>query len=252
MNSAANNPARLFPALTSGRALDVVKIVAAVAMVIDHINHIWWQGSVTSAYLIGRMAFPLFCFAAAAAIVRMDGATDKIYKQAGFLLLCALISEPVSQLTRDPDTVNVLFTLALGLAVAPCVRSFPPVLRMVFYIAACALMAWPNAWEFGFAGMFLPVALAGAIAGRRSDMVGAAVLAAFANFGGYGDLDVVNPAAVMIVVLAAVVAPFCVLWLIDKMQTTSGQARLLPRYALHVFYPLHMLVIWAIGLLIAA
>src|SRR6267154_1801028 len=54
-----------FADMFTGAPLDVVKLVAAILMVVDHVNviflaheaNIWWK--------LGRIVFPLFCFATA-------------------------------------------------------------------------------------------------------------------------------------------------------------------------------------------
>lgn len=241
-----------FPALMSGRGLDVVKIVAALCMLVDHSGYILHVGGLAS-YLIGRVAFPLFCFAAAAAIVRLRDDTAHLYRQAVLLLLFALITEPVSQITRAGyEVINVLFTLALAMAVAPVMLKLPAWGRAAIYVLAIAAFAFPNAWEFGFVGMMLPVAFALALMGRKLDMVMAAVLAGMVNFGGYAGIDVVHGHLAMAAVIFATLVPLAVLYAINAYYLQRPHAgRILSRYALHVFYPAHMLVLWLIAVLFA-
>ncbi len=237
-----------FPALTTGQGLDVVKIVAALAMVVDHAGHIWLGGESLYTYLIGRIAMPLFCFAAAVSILRLRDHPARLYRQAGLLFVFALVAEPVSRLTRDGyDILNVLFTLSLAMAVAPVLLKRPAVLRAVVYGLGVALVGFGNLWEFGFAGMVLPLALAFALHGRRMDALAAVLLAAVMNFSGYVYFDTVQPELAVLTVVFAVLVPFAVLHALNAVYAKRGQkSRLLSRYALHVFYPLHMLVLWAL------
>lgn len=239
-----------FAALLSGRGLDMVKIVAVLAMVVDHAGYIWFGGGLYT-YLIGRIAFPLFCFAAAAAIIRLRDDPAHLYRQAGLLLLFALLTEPVSQLTRSGyQSINVLFTLALAMAIAPVLLKAPTWLRGMVYLAAIAAMALPNAWEFGFAGMLLPVALAHALMGKHLDTLAAVALALVANFGGYAGLDVIRVDMTVITIMFATLVPLALLHAMNAFyKVQANQRRILPRYALHIFYPLHMLLLWLIGLL---
>lgn len=240
---------RYFPALLSGRGLDIVKIVAAIAMLVDHTGYILFGGGLYF-YLIGRIAFPLFCFAAAAAIVRLRDEPAHLYRQAALLLLFALITEPVSQIARSGyQVVNVLFTLSLAMAIAPMMLKSPTWLRGVIYGVAIAAMAYPNAWEFGFAGMLLPVTIAMALMGHRLDMVATFILAVVINFGGYGDLDITRYDLFVVTVMFAALVPLALLHgLNGYYQTHNNQGRLLSRYALHIFYPLHMLLLWLVGM----
>ena len=53
-----------------GRALDAIKICAAVFMVIDHINTTLLASTRLEMFLIGRITFPLFCYALAASMLK--------------------------------------------------------------------------------------------------------------------------------------------------------------------------------------
>ncbi len=235
--------------LLGGAPLDAIKLMAAVLMVVDHANHIWFGGAHLTAYLLGRAAFPLFCWAAAAAILRA-GDDRRLYRQAGLLLLFAILTEPISRLTRDYDVLNVLFTLSLGVLAAPAVLRLPTVARLVLSVAAAAAVGFGGWWEFGFAGFLLPAMIAAAIRDRKvTDMAGVLLLLAIMNFRGYWGWAHVEVAGAAIVVLSATLWPAFILWLVaetlrDRGRGPSPPRRLMPRYALHVFYPAHMLVLW--------
>ena len=71
-------------------------------------------------------------------------------------------------------------------------------------------------------------------------------MAALGNFRGFwGGWP--PPATTADIMLAATLWPLFVLWL--SAQMAQGQHRLLPRYALHVFYPAHMLALAGLRLL---
>lgn len=229
----------------------MVKIIAALTMLVDHAGYILGTGGLYT-YLVGRIAFPLFCFAAAAAIVRLRDDPAQMYRQAGLLLLFALITEPVSQLTRSGyDVINVLFTLALAMAVAPMMLKAPVWLRGVVNGVGIAAMAYPNAWEFGFGGMLLPVAMALALMGRRFDAVAVFVLLSVINFGGYAGLDIARMDVLVATLIFAALAPLAIVSVLNAYYTARpAPGRILSRYALHVFYPAHMLVLWLIALIL--
>ncbi len=225
----------------------MVKIVAAACMCADHAGYILHTGGLAT-YLTGRVAFPLFCFAAAVAILRLRDDTAHLYRQAAVLLFFAVLSEPVAQLARAGYmAVNVLFTLALGMAVAPALMATKTHVRAVVYALALAAFALPNAWEFGFAGMLLPVTLALALRGSCLDGAAALVLAGAVNFGGYAVFDVAQPALAAVVVLCATLVPTAILFALNAYYAARPvQGRVLSRYMLHFFYPAHLLVLWAI------
>lgn len=234
--------------LLSGWPLDAVKIMAAVLMLADHANDLLFGNQYVFAYLAGRGAFPLFCWAAAAALLRARG-DRAVWRQAAFLLAFAFLSELASQWARPHyDVVNVLFTLALGVALSPVVLRMPVWGRGCSYALAAGLMAFPSAAEFGAAGALLPVALAGALMGGRLDMLAAAVLAAVMNFSPFLSRDIPLAGGAS-VVAAATLWPLAILWFVAR-QRLPQTGRLLPRYALHAFYPLHMVMLAALARLL--
>ena len=99
-------------------ALDLLKWLALLSMVLDHLRYVGY--SVDILYVPGRLAFPWFCLAMAANLSRARSvATDGQWRYLGWLLLFSAISEiPYRMFIPDPDTLNVLPTLALGLLVA--------------------------------------------------------------------------------------------------------------------------------------
>lgn len=237
-------PPQIAAGLLSGVPLDMVKIMAAVLMLVDHAHDLLLGNAYPWLYLAGRGAFPLFCWAVAAALLRAKG-DGAVFRQAALLLGFAFASEIASQWARPHyDVVNVLFTLALAAALAPAVLRLPAWGRMFVYAAAFLLTGFSGAVEFNMAGTLLPVALAGAIMGLRVDLAAAILLAGVMNFSGFYFYPM--PAvATASVAAAATLWPLGLLWLVSQMKL-SQRGRLVPRYALHVFYPLHMVVLAAI------
>ncbi|MEG1247662.1 MAG: type-F conjugative transfer system pilin acetylase TraX [Citrobacter sp.] len=127
---------RGFPALST-RQGNVLKLVAFVAMVMDHLNTASGLND-TLLQAVGRLAFPLFALVWGSNIVRHP------VTQAGLnrLWLMALLAQPGFWLAfRDTGVqwwqVNILFTFAvMGQAVhfmqAPCNRT-----AFVFLLALC-------------------------------------------------------------------------------------------------------------------
>jgi len=99
-------------------ALDLLKWLALLSMVLDHLRYVGY--SLDFLYVPGRLAFPWFCLAMAANLARMRAVTtDGQWRYLGWLMLFSAISEiPYRLFIPDPDTLNVLPTLALGLLVA--------------------------------------------------------------------------------------------------------------------------------------
>jgi hypothetical protein len=140
-------------------ALDLLKWLALLSMVLDHLRYVGY--SVDLLYVPGRLAFPWFCLAMAANLARAQAvATDGQWRYLGWLLLFSAISEiPYRMYIPDPDTLNVLPTLVLGLLVA---RGWQDRTLQARLLAAGALLLsalFPERLMFGFFGVLLPLAM---------------------------------------------------------------------------------------------
>lgn len=140
-------------------ALDLLKWLALLSMVLDHLRYIGY--SVDILYVPGRLAFPWFCLAMAANLSRAQTVVDAgQWRYLGWLLLFSAISEiPYRLFITNPDTLNVLPTLALGLLVArgwqqPTVQS-----RMLAVVALTLAALFPERLMFGFFGVLLPLVM---------------------------------------------------------------------------------------------
>ena len=90
-----------------------IKWLAFVFMVVDHAGRIFIPG-VWLPIAIGRLSYPLFAWLAA----QGQQKTSNIYRYIGRLLVWGCLSQPLyayfCQLADVPVSLNVLFTLALG------------------------------------------------------------------------------------------------------------------------------------------
>jgi TraX protein len=231
-------------ALFAGAPLDVVKLAAATLMLCDHVNTILLGSSAPLLWRIGRIAFPLFCFALVCHLAR--GANPWRYVQA--LLVLAIPTQPIFAAAFSNELANILFTLAAGATLATVLLAQPPwVPHAALALGTAAVFAWPLAArtgvDFGVAGILFPAALLLTLA--RSPVHGVWLVALLLGlnaaarrgpeeswlagltfdglFAGFGGLAVIACAAAF-----------------------RGKRRFLPRYALHVFYPGHLVALVAV------
>ncbi|WP_246218861.1 TraX family protein [Pseudomonas izuensis] len=141
------------------RALDLLKWLALLSMVLDHLRYVGY--SADWLYVPGRLAFPWFCLAMAANLARTEVvAASGQWRYLGWLLLFSAVSEiPYRIYIPDPDTLNVLPTLALGLLVA---RGWQDRTLQARLLAGAALVLAVLFWGrlmFGFFGVLLPLAM---------------------------------------------------------------------------------------------
>lgn len=249
------NPAsgKSFIPQIDGRALDAIKGLAAVLMVIDHMNFFWFKDQVYEMMLLGRAVFPLFCYAVVMAMLRAPRKTQHYLYS---LLMLGLLSEPFVQLTRPDSPLNVIFTLALGVFVADIARKAKD-WQLTLGFAACAIatVVLKIPLEFGLSGVALPAAMMLVIQGRLRFVPLLLLLLFTMNVGGVSasmkdtpELNLLAPDVLFTmfsVGLGASLLPYMLLMAVRDLPQTG---RWLSKYSLHFFYPLHQLLLWALAL----
>ena len=140
-------------------ALDLLKWLALLSMVLDHLRYVGY--SVDLLYVPGRLAFPWFCLAMAANLARARAMTqDGQWRYLGWLLLFSAISEiPYRMFMPDPDTLNVMPTLVLGLLVARGWQYNTLQTRLLAVGAVVLAALFAERLMFGFFGVLLPLAM---------------------------------------------------------------------------------------------
>lgn len=236
-----------------GRGLDFIKVAAAVFMVTDHVNAILLNGGRLEMFMLGRITFPLFCYALAVALFKVrdgKGTEYALRRYAPRLLLFAVLAEPIARISRDiGDIYNVLFTLALGAAVAGLSLRMKDWHIALMCAAAAGLMYFPPLFEFSAAGVMLPAAFLLALRGSRWAFVCLPLMLGICNFSNLPQFfaDITLPAALIVcaISLFCIIPPILLIRYAAASMPQTG--RYLPKYFLHIFYPAHLLAIWAVG-----
>ncbi|EJM73038.1 TraX protein [Pseudomonas sp. GM49] len=230
-------------------ALDLLKWLALLSMVLDHLRYVGYSADLL--YVPGRLAFPWFCLAMAANLARVRApTTGGQWRYLGWLLLFSAVSEiPYRMYIPNPDTLNVLPTLALGLLV---VRGWQqPVLASRLLAAVALLLAalFSQRLMFGFFGVLLPLAMLLVL--QRpwyfALLTGLVCLAANQWQVLYYSVRLGNPVA-MAAVATCLIAPWLGLFLLRHAKGVKPPPMRRWAYAL---YPLHFLVLLAVRQAIA-
>ncbi|WP_460160673.1 TraX family protein [Pseudomonas sp. S2_B10] len=162
MTSAQNPP--YSSQISRSSSLDLIKWLALLTMVIDHLRLVWPEMS--NLFIAGRLSFPLFCVAIAANVARSkQGAllTRANGRYLALMVLFAAISEVPYRYVSTSGSFNVLVTLALGLLIAWGWQ------HRTLLSSATALMAVAIAYVmddplmYGFYGALVPAAVLVAI-----------------------------------------------------------------------------------------
>lgn len=108
--------ATLFRTTSTSKRNDVLKLIAIISMIIDHVGAAFFPG-MTIFRTIGRIAFPIFAYQLAKGYKH----TSNLNKYAGRLFIFALISHVPyiyflgDGLTPNPLALNVMFLLLAGI-----------------------------------------------------------------------------------------------------------------------------------------
>lgn len=226
-------------------ALDLLKWLALLSMLIDHLRHVWLP--LYALYIPGRLAFPLFCLAIAANLVRPSERprAPVPLRYLGLLLVFALLSEwPYRLLVQAPQSLNVLPTLVLGLLIASGVQQ-PHGQARWLALGALLLAVATHSWlMFGLPGALLPAAFVYALSRPQPAWIWPLLLSLLANYWPpfYAEAARGERFA-WAVILSCALAPLFGLWLLRQ----PLQIRVPPvrRWA-YLFYPGHFLVLAAL------
>lgn len=150
------NASQLSPA-----ALDMVKLLALLAMILDHTNTVFLSPAWPVMYALGRMAFPLFTLIWAMNVQRTP---ERLQKRASRLWIWAVITQPMfSQAFCHHQpwwALNILFVFA-GVTQLLALQYRHGRKGMLAGYLLLALMIWPlQPASYGLAGITLAISMA--------------------------------------------------------------------------------------------
>jgi hypothetical protein len=232
---------------TRDTALDLLKWLALLSMVLDHLRYIGLD--LDPLYIPGRMAFPWFCLAIAAHQARLPTEAPFPKRHLGWLIAFAVLSEAPYRLYVDPaETLNVLPTLALGLLIANACRQRTPMAMLVGAMALAVGAGVSADLMFGIQGVLLPAVMLMVWRRRWYWQVLPGALCLLANvWAQLLEQSLQGYWVAMAGIAACLLAPGLGMSLLRH-----GLSRPIPplgRWA-YGFYPLHFLALWALKALI--
>lgn len=225
----------------SGAPLDFVKVIAACLMVVDHVDYVFFGHLANKMWYLGRPVYPLFAFALVCNLIRGTNLLDYV----GKLVLLGVVAQPIYATLMATDEGDILFTLAVGAVLIAALRHQHPMVPHLIFLAAgltifSSLFRVREGLDYGLAGMLFPVALYFVLEGRRSHLPWLAMLLFALNWYPIDNPWNLKPIQVACFAgAAAILVAFIAL-------AFKARPRFLPRYALYIFYPGHLLVLMAI------
>ena len=241
-------PARLSPG-----ALDLVKILALLAMILDHTNTLLLRPLMPELYAVGRIAFPLFAVIWAVNVYRNP---TRLQHRANRLWLWGLITQPVFFLAfRDTDpwyALNILFVFA-GVTQLLALHHHHGYAGLVAGLLILALMVFPlTPASYGLQGIILAGSLALFFKGTGWFRLPAAVAAGAALFllNGASHLYGQPVATLVFAILPTMLLPLMAIQLADHLKP-AGSERFMPRHFFYVTYAGHLMLLWLVKFMLA-
>jgi len=226
---------RIGAALT-GAPLDLIKLVAATAMVVDHTNKSLFDKKLAYGWYVGRAALPLFMLAIAIHIAR----GIRPYPYIERLIVLAVASQVFYTAAIPSSEPDAVFTLAAGSAVAVALAPRTLWLQHGVFIAGMIVVFVPAlhphaGLDYGIAGTLFPAVLLLAMMAPRSHLVWLLPYAYAHNYFHDGQF---KDDVIAFLVITAGGGAIVLLSLLCR-----GHERFLPRYAFYAFYPGHLLLL---------
>ncbi len=234
----------------------LLKIVAILTMMVDHAGVIFFP-SVTLLRIIGRIAFPLFCWGI---VIGLERTRD--WKRYSLRLLAfAVVSQPFYMLALSHDWLqfNVLATLLLGFLAIQGIQAKWH-FSQIWAPAACLLAAAAFQMDYGWRGVLL-IILMHLTRDSRSGL--AALMVAFCLYWGGGGSVIprgiisaltttpftpVNHAVSELLGLFRLQSLALLSLPLMLIRTDSGLR--VPKWLSYAAYPGHLLLFWLLSLAI--
>lgn len=243
--SAKMRQLNLFPAGISPAALDQLKVLALMAMLIDHVNTLFITPLDPLMYALGRMAFPLFTLIWA---MNVNGNPGRLQHRANRLWMWAILTQPAFMLAFRHQlpgyALNILFVFAAVTQLLALQHRYGKkgLITGVLIVAPLIVPLTPG--SFGMAGMALACSLAVVYSPAMEKWRRAAELAAvisLACLNGISHLVSAAAETLLFATLPTLCLPLLAVSLIQQRNGEDGQ-RLLPRYFFYFAYAGHLLL----------
>lgn len=231
-------------------SMDVLKCVALVAMLIDHMNDILLSPSSPLLYAVGRMAMPLFALIFAFNMAKQPDRAQELAKRQW---KWAIITQPFFAFAfygHQPwYALNILFVFAVCSQLIAWVYS-----RMKYCwiksILLIALFAWPlSLASYGLAGIafvLISVLMLASITPGRVVLLLWVISLISLNAASLMTAPIIE--VVVFAIIPTLCLPLFVLTLTDSVEATGK--RVLPRQTFYWLYCGHLLVLGIISILL--
>ncbi len=230
---------------TTGKKLDAIKISAIIAMLIAHINVIYFDNSIEVITFLSRGWFPLFCYALACSIIRIQDNNKDLSPYLVSLLILGAITQPFYNIGFDFVRANALFTLATGAAFAYYYDKMPSYLKITLILFAFFdAMFFSSIWEYSFAGTMMPATIMMIIRQKKWGLTSFLFMLYCANIAPVTNYELVSDWILDgIATWLLGIVGLILFFFIPAKLAPNKEGRLMPKYTMHIFYPAHLVIL---------
>ncbi len=216
----------------------MIKIMACVSMVLDHVKYAIPETTCFATKYLGRIAFPLFAFLAVEGYCH----TSNLKKYYQRLIIFALISQIPFMLFRSLvgnwRMLNIMFTLLLGLMAITVFDKFGK--KYYFSLPLIALIIYMGKL-FGVDYSYYGVAAVFTLYVCRQQKLLRIVIFALLNFVYY------YPRLTTYYSISNVISYLCATLPVVLILAYNGKLGPKTKYIYYIFYPAHMLILYLIS-----
>ncbi|HEM7419280.1 TPA: conjugal transfer protein TraX [Citrobacter youngae] len=234
------------PGQISPAALDMVKVLALIAMLADHINTLFLTPGNLLLYAAGRMAFPLFTLIWAMNVQRTP---ERLQVRANRLWRWAVITQPVFSLAfayHHPWwALNILFVFA-GVTQLLALQYRFGKKGLMAGVLLLVVLVWPlSPASYGLAGMVLATGMVIATGGQTSAVQRTGVIVSGLSLcclNGVSHVLSLPADTLLFAILPTLVFPIMAIYLSIQL-CPEGCPRFMPRHFFYIAYAGHLLVL---------
>lgn len=227
----------------------VLKIIACITMFIDHLGYLIFDGKASWLNYVGRLAFPIFAFQISEGYIHTKDVKKYLFRLIVFAFISQIPFSLFYSIISDKFCLNVIFTLFLGLVSIVVYDKFNKYIGLIVAIIL-AIMSEVLKCDYGFYGVFV-IFLFYVFHKNKYLSVLSFCSVTILNytynilkFWNYG-IDTVKTAFIYYIPYAiCTISSVIFIILYNKKKGANT------RYLLYLFYPLHLLFIYALSIIV--
>lgn len=212
----------------------VLKIIAVISMLIDHSGYIIFNGFSFMNY-IGRLSFPIFAFL----ITEGYTHTSNLKKYFNRLIVFAFISQIPYMLLFNNNTLNILFTLTLGLFAITKYDKFENKFLGLLFVILCSILSELLHFDYGWFG----ITIIFIFYVFKTQKIYMNMFFCFITFINYFFYFVKTLSIEYLLIIL-----FCCLSLVPINLYNEKKGKNI-KYFLYIFYPLHLIALYIINMI---